>query len=323
MFNLKGNKQNLLGVVGDSFSLLNKTWAANIITVLVYYIVYLVIQFVFNRQQFAMMFHPTAFMGTQVTQATSGAADASFMSAAGALGHGSITMITIGAFLTFWLMMIFRGILVKSCWNMATSGSAKIGESFKMGLKYFYVYFVMLLIYIVIFLVLMLIVYGFSLLNLNWLTAIVSILAACAFYYFLIKFILVEAATVIEDCGFKAIGRSWCLTGAGWWRTLGAIVFSSVFYVSMLLIIGIGIFLAVLLPGFLGDLSHGLGSIANMTASSPHWFLVLYAIDLGVTAICIAFTLPSMLASTQSVLFNDLKQRCGQVSPGAAPINPT
>jgi hypothetical protein len=202
-----------------------------------------------------------------------------------------------------WILKIMNAILVRSSWNTATTGNAKLGDAFRVGLKYFYVYLVVLLVLIVLNALMMVVVYLFSRLNLNWLNIVVAIITQLIVYYITIKLFLVEASTVIEENGMRGFTRSWKLVGRGWWRTLGSFIFSMVFYIAVVYLIGLGIFWMVFLPA--------LSNILSTTPphDMPIWFAILAGIFGILTSLCLLFTLPSLIASNQVVLYNDLNHR--------------
>ena len=303
MFKLKGEKQSLGGVITDSFSLVNASWAANIVVVLIVLLVvismWLVLGAIFSKHIASMVAVLKDDQATTAVVTSSGA------------GSTKLSGIFLGAGIAFffiaWVMKIAAGILLRSCWNVATSGSANLTNACKVGFKYFYVYLLVMLFIVALNILMHLVQYIFHFLHWQWLNVVVAILTQLVIYYLVVRISLVEVAAVTEECGIQGFSNSWCVVSGNWWRVVASVAFSSLFYIVVFYLVGLGIFLAVFFPGIAANFHTTLAHLQG--GQWPRWFGVLFGIAAVLTMVSLLFTLPSMWASNQVVLYNDLKHR--------------
>lgn len=305
MFKLKEEKQSLGGVIADSFSLLAHTWAINIVVVLIALVVSGILLLIFGAGPIHSLMKTIA-----AAKAAQGPGPYTPNLAAIAPSFGAVILFLIGIFLISWFLKIINAVIVRSCWNVATTGHAHLGNAFAVGFKYFYVYLLQLLVMIGITVVMYIIQYAVSLLNMHWLTAIVAIITQLIVYYITVKLILVDTAAVVDECGLQGFSRSWNFIAGSWWRTLGSIVFSTLFYVIFLYVIGIGIVTLIFMPAA-NSLSMHVVNTANVAATHPTavWFGIIFAVCAIATLLALIFTVPTMLSGNQALIYNDLKHR--------------
>lgn len=296
MFKLKDEKQKLSGVIADSFGLTNATWAPNIVVVLIALVLATVVLLIVGVSSFVPVMHSINW-----NQPNPNILNDAIASTTSHISPGRMVGFAIGAFVVVWILKIMNAILVRSSWNTATTANAKLSDAFAVGLKYFYVYLVVLIVLILLNVIMFVVQYAFSRFNLNWVNIIVAIITQIIVYYITVKLFLVEAAAVIEQNGMHSFGTSWRLVGRGWWRTVGSFVFSTLFYMLIIYLIGLGIFWMIFLPA--------LPNIMGAGHTAPLWFGILSGIIVTLTGLVLIFTLPSMVASNQVVLYNDLKHR--------------
>lgn len=307
MFKLKDHSQTLNRVVGDSFSLVNKSWAPNVVVVLIAIVISIIIALITGAAT-----HKSLMMATMQLQRAEGLGGNLIEGSVSTSGIGILANMIglfVGLFCIVWVLRIMNGILVRSCWNVATHGNARLGDAFKTGIKYWYVYFCVLLILVIVNVVVYLVQYLFTIVGQHWLNVLVAILTQLFVYYITIQLILVEASAVIDDIGLKGFSVSWKYISGHWWRVLGSVIYSVIFYVLVLYLVGLGIFWMVFMPGIVPT----LGASAQMMAQHhlPLWFTVIFAVFGILTLIALIFTTPSMFASNQAVIYNDLKKRFG------------
>jgi hypothetical protein len=224
MFKLKDERQSLTGVIADSFRLLNKTWAINIIVVLIGIVISLIILFLFSWGIIADVMHQV--MRLKGHHGAMSPTDLPFLKP---VFSGPMILFYCGLFIAAWISKITVAILVRTSWNIATKNEAKLKNAFAVGLKYFYVYFCLLLILLAVYVAVYFVQWLFSLIHLYWLDVIIAILTQLVIYYVAIKLFLVEASAVIDECGIRGIGRSWRVVQGSWWRTVGFLFYLLLF----------------------------------------------------------------------------------------------
>lgn len=303
MFKLKNEKQPLGGVISDSFHLVGHSWAANIVIVLVAIIGSLALLFVFGSSAIVHFAKIIVSMQTLPHGKT-------VQIAAILPSTAVIVSFLLGLFLSAWFSLICKAILVRSCWNVALTGHPQLKNAFSVGFKYFYVYFFQLLAIIAVIVAAHVIQFLFSFLNQHWLDSVVAIVTQLFVYYIIVKLMLVDVASVIEECGFRGFSYSWRYVSGNWWRTLGSSVFSYIFYSIFLMFIGIGIIMLVLTPGVQPVYANGISHfMTHAHFQDPVWFGVITIVFTLVTFIALILTVPTLVAANHAVLYQDLKQR--------------
>ncbi|OGO90750.1 MAG: hypothetical protein A3F10_06675 [Coxiella sp. RIFCSPHIGHO2_12_FULL_42_15] len=301
MFKLKNEPQRLGGVISDSFCLVAHSWVANIVVVLMAIVGSFILFSIFGSAAISLFIR---LLGEKTPHWET-------INVVAMMPNSyTIAWLVAGLFLTIWFLQICNAIMVRVCWNVASIGHAKLGNAFAVGFKYFYVYLLQLLVIIAVMAVMYGIQYLLSLFHQDWLNAIIAILTQMGIYYILLKLILVNASAVIDLCGFRGFARAWNFTSGHWWRTLGSLVFSYSFYLMFIMMIGLGIITLVLMPGlnpvFGSNLAH---MMAHMPDSGPMWFGIIMMIFTILTFLAIIFTVPTMMAANQAMIYNDIKYR--------------
>lgn len=300
MFKLKDQQQTLGAVIQDSFGLLRCTWASNIIVVLAGIVAAIIIMIIFGFASYRSLIQ--IFVQHKAELEAGQNPLLLIFTSPGTIP--SVVLFLLGLVFCIWTFKITNAILVRASSNVATTGHAKLGNAFSVGFKYFWVYLLQFLLLLGISIALWVVQWLVSMADIFFLDVVVAIIAQLVIYYFSVKLVLVDAAAVIDDCGIQGFSRSWCVTKGNWWRTVGSLFFSSAFYAMALYFIGLGIFWLVFSPGLHPVFSTVTGAL------TPLWFTVLFAIAGVVTLLALVFTVPSMFAGNQTVLYNDLKLRC-------------
>lgn len=300
MFRLKEGQQEVGGVIADSFSLVRHAWAPNILLVLLGVLVCAAIlalgglvvkdelMTIINTAKAAQAQHKmvafTSLLPSKNTQ----------------------ILLVVLTVLVVWVSRITKAMLVRACWNVATTGSARLGNALRVGLRYCFVYLFQLIAVAVAVAAMYAIQFYFNKLNIAWVNTVVAIVSQLLLYYVIVKLLLVDASAVIDECGFRGFARAWRFTGGNWWRTVASLALSVIYYAIFLILIFEGISSLVLAPGV-----SPMFSSPQMIAQSmsPAWFAICTTVFAALTALSIGFTLPTMVASSQVVLYNDLKNR--------------
>jgi hypothetical protein len=218
----------------------------------------------------------------------------------------TLIIMAVCLFLVMWIGRIAKSIITRACWNVATTGSARLSNAFGVGFRYFYVYFMQMLAVAVAIALMYVVQYLFSMIGLLWLNVVIAILSQLVLYYVVVKLVLVDSAAVIDECGMRGFARSWCAISHNWWRTVAALSLSLVFYAVFLYLVFMGISSLVFAPGVNPFFSS---YVFAMQGVSPTWFPMVMCGFGGLTALSIVFTVPTMVGSSQAVLYNDLKNR--------------
>lgn len=300
MFRLKEGQQEVGGVIADSFSLVRHAWAPNVIIILVGFLVSAAILALGG----AMVKDEVMAL---IAAAKAAQAQHQVVSFASLLpGKNAQVVVAIAFSLVVWVSRITKAILVRSCWNVATTGAARLSNAFRVGLRYSFVYLFQVIAVLLAIAVMYVIQYYASKLNLAWANMAVAIVSQLLLYYVIVKLLLVDTSAVVDECGFRGFARSWRFTGRNWWRTVASLVLSVVFYAIFLVLIFEGVSTLVLAPGVSPMFANPQ---MMMQTLSPAWFAIANTVFSALTGLSILFTLPTMVASSHVVLYNDLKNR--------------
>jgi hypothetical protein len=301
MFRLKEAQQDLGVLIADAFSLLRQTWAPNLLLVMIGLLVVAAMIAGLNYGILHGLAQPHTATTVQLKMTQVNMTQVSQW-------PQLFKWLGLIAVISAWVVAIFHAILVRACWNSASTGKIRAGNAIGVAFRYCLVFLAQAILLGALMLLERVIGFYLSHAHLFWLDLGYGLIGQLFIYYVLVRLLLVNSAAVIDECGFKAFVRSWQYTRGYWWRTLLVCVLPVFFYSVFILVLIYGVVSALGAPIFNALwMYHPDVWVKSILAGT--WISNAHMGLLSLSALILVLTLPSLLACSRVVLYYDLKHR--------------